>query len=267
MQPQRPKRGIPKAERKYKYGSQRKKLEAQRQRRDTAREAAGKKPLIRPLKIDLKKSRKGYAAFQIGPRQIVRVPLKTMFGNLRGVHLLSDGEILIVRGGSIITLLGCQVKKGIGTDVIPGRGAPFFFAREDLAHMLIPERMRRLGLGKKFASRAERSVRSQNPVKRTGDRPSLGSPERKIEFYTKHSFTPAPFEKIFKSLGYERQGQSEKFEKQGKFVPTDDLNRYCKFEAIDPRTGKAKMYVFMPDGRLVKRPGRLVPTMREEAPK
>ncbi|MCX6802420.1 MAG: hypothetical protein NT067_04905 [Candidatus Diapherotrites archaeon] len=261
--PQKSRRRIPKAERKYKYPNQREKLEAKRQRRDTARGAAGKKPLVWPLEIDLQKSNNRYAAFWIGPEQEIMVPLKTIFGNLRGAHLLSDGKIIIARGGSIISLLECQLKKGIGTDVIPDKGAPFFFAREDLAHMRIPERMRGLGLGKKFASRAERHVRSQNPAKRAGNRPSFGNPGRKIEFYSEHSFKPGKFEGIFKSIGYERQGQSENVTKQGRFVPTDDLEKYCKIEAIDPRTGKAKMFVFTPDGKLVKRSGRLVPVVKQ----
>lgn len=58
-------------------------------------------------------------------------------------------------------------------------------------------------------------------------------------------FVSNKFLNIFKRLHYKEFAEGKKLiSKGGKFNPRDDLSKWHRIEAIDPKTGKARIFTF-----------------------
>jgi hypothetical protein len=88
--------------------------------------------------------------------------------------------------------------------------------------------LRGSGLGLKSASKAEREIRARQ----------MGV----------HSFPlVVEFERLYKKLGYQTTSKRQygaDMQKSGKFLQKDDLDKFHRIEAIDPKTGKARIFTF-----------------------
>lgn len=194
-----------------------------------------KKPLVEPLTIASEKVReyalkKKEMVFYDGEKRIV-LPLDLNAKRLVGVYRIPDGGIITVRfieGGGQIYVFKLDSKKNSEEGIYS-----FFEVGSDLGHMDLDWRLRGHGLGIKAASIAERRVRARGGGKHSFE--SLGQ-----------------FVRIFEKLGYEEKGaglqptykRTSRMEKSGKFQPKDDLNKFYRIEAIDPKNGKARLFYF-----------------------
>ena len=95
--------------------------------------------------------------------------------------------------------------------------------------MLVDRDLRGQTLGLKAASKAERHIRAKQ------DGGHVFSADRR-------------FENLFKKLGYEKMEEMPPncviLKKSGKHQPKDDLAEHHRIEAVDPKTGKAKIFTF-----------------------
>ncbi len=216
--------------RKPKFRGKLSKWEKRRIVRGFARQAAGKEFLAKPLTIAPAAERnsalrEGKMFFYDGTK---RVTVKLFFPNknfpLQGVYKTADDSIITLRA----------VKNG--QDVLVGKIFPFgesighgwFSKAPDLAHMELSPSIIGEGIGLKGVSKAERHQRGT----KRGE----------------HSFSLVPrftlkFKRLFEKLGYSDKGNGL-MEKKGKFQPKDDLENWHRIEAIDPKTGKARVFSF-----------------------
>jgi len=152
---------------------------------------------------------------------------------LVGVYKVPSNEIFTLRAG-LTHLWVYQLEHNKQGFVENPADAGYFSKLPDLAHM----DLRRLnltgrGLGLKGASKAERHQRAL-----------LGGT---------HSFEAGPrFQRFFERLGYEKTGEIWSKEvgalfqmkKTGKFQKKDNLSKFYRIEAIDPKNGKARIFTF-----------------------
>lgn len=108
-----------------------------------------------------------------------------------------------------------------------------FEAEKDIGHMYLPENLRGTGLGAKFATRADRHVRQ-----RASGTSAFWMRQARMEL----------FDRVLTKIKYKR-GQSEGtdiwiYSKKGKAKKTSDMKRFHLIEAVDPKTGKIREYVF-----------------------
>ncbi len=215
--------------------NRKRKAEKRRISRQYARKAAGKKPLVEPLKIASKAEREralreGKMVFYDGSQ---RIELPLFLGpfklRLSGIYRV---------GKAIITL---RLTSGVGTSInvfelkkgpkgfVEGNIYSIFSRTPSLGHMILDESLRGRGLGLKAVSKAERHVRATQQ----------GSHKFKV---------PPKFKRLFEKLGYEETGRlvdrNIEIRKKGKFQPLDDLDKFHRIEAIDPKTGKARIFTF-----------------------
>jgi len=257
--PKPPKRK-PKRSPKYKT------LVGKRVRRDNRRVEQGKKPLAQPLEIASAEERqealkKGKLVFY-GGKQRIELPLVLEFtrsakntakftGFLQGVYrtgrkfyTLRSRELGILRTIELFELTKkgrhyiekpVNVKTSVKSDAFPNLRyfelPSFFYSQPDLAHMRIPEEMRGSGIGLKAASKTERDQRS------------LRDGKHKFEMDKQSTFLRYG---LFEKLGYRILRRSGKVYavKVGKHQPKDNLKKFHRIEAIDPKTGKARIYTF-----------------------
>ncbi len=232
------------------------KFDRARVNRNKNRKKKGKKPLAMPLEIASKAEREkalkeGKMVFLDGEKRI-ELPLVSKFDYgimtnafLQGVYKTPKGKIIALRSFSsfgIKCIVLFSVSKGknsyaekvIKTSIFSGKhymDNKSNFKRVNLPHMKIPRRLRKIGLGLKAVSKTEREQRALN--------------EGKYGFLmNKHS----PFSGLFEKLGYKLDYESFRgfisAQKKGKHQPKDDLNKFHRIEAIDPKTGKAKIFTF-----------------------
>ncbi len=222
---------------------------AKRKRRNKRRIEQGKKPLVQPLQIALNAERnsalkKGIMVFFNGKKRI-ELPMKLMLNEgknigifnmlLQGVYKTAKGRIITVRSEHSTDLMLFEVKNGKETLIkspIKKSNEDYdnFFARgNDLAHMNIDNSLKGQGLGLKILSKAEREQRAKQKGK------------HKFRIFRKSQFPP-----LFKKLGYSVKKDLIAFtaEKKGRFQPKDNLNKFHRIEAIDPKTGKTKIFTF-----------------------
>ena len=203
--------------------------------------------MVMPLVIGDKSEREaalkdGLMVFRDGER-LIRLPLVTDSGlgkpfRLQGVYQVDNGELYAMRS---------EVPGKIGyhcmhlfevTDV----GDPplelevegdFFSIGENLGHMELSHDKRRMSLGVRSASKAERSVRARH-----GGR---------------FDFTTATlFEGLYRKLHYRvvpdsKKGDIVDVERSEIHQPFDNLDEYHRIEAIDPKTGKTRVFTFTID--------------------
>jgi len=233
-------------ERKPKFAGMKTKREKRRIARDYAREAIRwegdkkQKPLAKPLTIAPLEERmaalkKGKMVFYDG-RERIELDLSRTERKLVGVYKIGNA-LLTVRVDPHGLMGICEVEKsGQGFLEKPAMQSGFresyFCAMPDLGHMELQQPLRGHGLGKKAVSRAERHVRAQ----------ARGT----------HSFiAPEKFRPLFEKLGYVKVLTFQRFgkevhllEKSGKYREEDNFSTHYGFEAIDPKTGKARMFYF-----------------------
>jgi hypothetical protein len=106
----------------------------------------------------------------------------------------------------------------------------FFAQSEELGHMLLPEKLKHRGIGLTAVSKTERHMRAEQ--------------KGKHQFETVQMFTTL-FERLgYKKIDPENFGRIQTVHKEGKHQPKDNLDQYHRIEAIDPKTGKAKLFTF-----------------------
>ncbi len=212
------------------------KYEKRRITRQQARKSRGKLPLVKPLQIAPARER----ANALGRRCMVfydsggkvEVPLERYGRNLQGVYKTHDGRLITLRSDPASELLSNIVVGELS--LVAGRffespmGVNFVSKDEDLAHMELDSGLRGQGLGLKAASKAERHVRSGKSGKHEFELHNPG------------------FIDIFKKLGYAyRDGFWPTLRKSGKSRYFDDINKFHRIEAIDPRTKKTRIFTFL----------------------
>jgi hypothetical protein len=235
--------------RKPKFASILTKWEKRRIARRFTRRAQGKKPLAEPLQIAQAKERQealknGKMVFYDGNQRIelpliLESPLVGSVCALQGVFKIAQGKIFTMRG----------VERGAFNPRPPSIEyfnlrkygkicveKPILFGKEpmewafrdsELGHMMLTAELRGYGLGLKAASKTEREQRA----KRHG----------------KHGFeSETKFVDLFRKFGYAAYlGATEALlTKKGKFQPLDGLDKFHRIEAIDPKTGKARIFTF-----------------------
>lgn len=237
--------------RKPKFAGKETKWESKRRNRPAKRAAQGKLPLVEPLIIAPVEERQaalkqGKMVFYDGAARI-ELPLVTYrllttrraggfddAQRLAGVYKAPSSGIFTLRSGLThlwVYKLG-HTKKGF---VENPTDAGYFSKLADLGHMdLRRSNLMGRGLGVKGASKAERHQRALHKGK--------------------HSFEMLPkFQRIFTKIGYENRGTVRrkdevnsrfKMKKTGKAQPKDNLKKFYRIEAIDPKNGKARMFTF-----------------------
>lgn len=225
--------------RKPKFAEKETKWELKRQRRTKRRIQFRKKPLAEPLIIAPVKERQealkqGKMVFYNGKERI-ELPLVSLAEErLSGVYS-ANGRIIAAR---FFTLGGksqfriYELSQGIER-AMPALGnwqnvwSAFFSANPDLAHMILPIGLRKTSLALKIVSKADRHVRAKHEGYNSIPNTSNES-----------------FNRLFRRLKYRPNSQVPFLEKQGKSNPKDNLDNNFRIEAIDPKTGKAKMFTF-----------------------
>ncbi len=255
MPPKKPSKPVAKA-RKPKFKSKRTKCEKRKIVRRLAREAKpGKKPLAEPLTIAPAAERnaafkKGKMVFYDG-RKKLSIPIHSSAKFLGCAHTLHLAGVYKIAGNSagnkyvglfFTTIASYQqinihllVEKSNGV-LEPGKYLGYAAAEHDLGHMEVRQDFKRRGLALKAALRGERHVRST----------------RKGKHLFKLRAVHAGFEEIIKKLDYRvldlySSPYNERvliMQKNGKHQPKDNLNEFVRIEAIDPKTGKERMFSF-----------------------
>lgn len=227
--------------RKKKFAGKKTKWQKRRIARRFARNAKGKKPLVEPLTIAPVQERQaalkqGKIVFYNGKQRIELPLVDRRHDNLAGIYKVGN-RLLTLRVGESKMMDLLELEK-LGSVFLekPVRQSvfreSFFLVAQDLGNMELRKGLRGRGLGLKAASKAERHVRAQNKGP--------------------HSFLVLKkFKPLFEKLGYEDKGAFKKFgeehhlmEKSGKFNPKDDLSKWHRIEAVDPKDGKARMFYF-----------------------
>ena len=216
------------------------KWELKRLKRPEKRIRKSKIPLAEPLTIASTAKRnaalkKGKLIFYDGKKPVV-VNLFSSEKNemsLQGIYKTSKGRYITLRftGSGFAGISLFELKKTpIGWIELSNHGS--VSADPNLGHMILPLEIRGESLGLKAVSKAERNVRAMKGKK--------------------HRFkVRLKFGNLFMKLGYEivkRDGMMFVVEKSGKHQPKDDLNKFHRIEAIDPKTGKARIFTFKIQG-------------------
>ncbi|MBN2517253.1 MAG: hypothetical protein JXB14_00250 [Candidatus Altiarchaeota archaeon] len=231
--------------RKPKFIGKRTKWEKKRAVKRVSRAAAGKKPVVEPLQIApvaerQKALRQGRMVFYDGGERI-EVDLKGGvlggIGALQGMYKTFDGRVILLRSDYtpvVPTIDLFELRRGASGILEENRLPDNFFqrVREELSHIKIDENLRGQKMGLKGLSKTERDARSVQ--------------EGYNRQYVLRKFTPK-FLRL--RYGYARpttwdMGVWDDLEKRGKHQPKDDLEGYHRIEAIDPKTGKARIFTF-----------------------
>jgi len=236
--------------RKAKFQGKKTKWEIKRDKRPAKRAKEGKKPLVEPLEIVSTVERNAAATagkmiFKDGKKKI-ELPLILNHsdfgkGSLQGVYKRANGNFVTLRafpenrGERRPAFIGFFSRERDGSERIIriNWGDPAFAYRQpDLAHLQVKESMLREGLGLKAGSKAEREQRAI-----AGDKG-----KRMHRFYSGLKFI-----EFFEKLHYWAQGTL--MTKYGNFNPRDDLSKWHRIVAIDPKNGKARMFSFEIGGK------------------
>ncbi|MFA4855923.1 MAG: hypothetical protein WC634_05055 [archaeon] len=221
--------------RRPKFVGKKTKWEKRRIVRRFARAAKGKKPLVELLTIASPEERaaaleREKMVFYDGPQRI-ELPLVSKRGeeSLQGIYKV--GRDLVVFRHPLTRSASNWMKAlkyniGFGEEYV--KDFSFFSTVPDLAHMEVNPLWRGRGLGLKGASKAERHVRAT----KSGRYISNPGPNL-FEIFRKLGFRESPFRMYSGKIG-----------KLGKFNEQDNLLKYHVIEAIDPKTGKARLFRF-----------------------
>ncbi len=234
--PQRAKRKIP---RKFGVKNSHKmtKWEKRRISRAYARKASGKKVLVQPLTMS-EKGIAGKSIVLLDGRKEVRVPLHFQNMPLQGVYKTPSGSIITVRflesvPGYIEEIKLYELKNGHESIIEDAKSQAFSWAVPDLGHMYLPKELRGTGIASKIASRADRHVRSRQLGKNA---------------FSLSDFRARLFDEILTRIGYKKtkvaNGKIWNYKKSERVKKTADLKKFHSIEAIDPKTGRVKEYVF-----------------------
>lgn len=238
--------------RKPKFEGKKTKWEKKRTTRPYARQAKGKKPLVEPLMIaPLQERRKalkeGRMVFYERKKKIELPLVFSSYGCndiLQGLFNLQGKKVVLrfnPRGREFRFFELKHVDKKYLEEYISG----FVWAfSEDFGHMWLDKKFRGHGLGIKTASKSERIARAEQGGK--------------FSFVSN-----SMFEKMFKNLGYSvvrrftgpKKSKRVELRKEGKRKlnknreSLDDLSKFHRIEAIDPKTGKARIFTFPIKGK------------------
>lgn len=209
------------------------KWEKRRIARRFARVAGGKKLLVESLTIALRPEReaalkRGKIALYDGGRKVELDLASQRRGDLQGVFREHGGRIIVLRSGLFeeTKVINFYIVKG-NTEM---RIKNAFALRRASGQLLIPEEFGGQGLGLKAGSKIERDLRAK-----CGGEGII---------YNDCDTMQA----LFGKLGYRRNASAKEIAhvitKSGKFVSKDNLDRFHRIEAIDPKTGKARIFTF-----------------------
>jgi len=258
-------------ERKQKFAGIRTKWEKRRIVRVMQKRARGRTPAAGLLEIaqgsEMREAlKKGNMVFYDGNRRIELrlVEGATLRKPLQGVFKALNGEIIVLRGSMCysVRINKPPVKSLVFYRIADPRKVPaecveipsFFHRTHNLGHMLLPAELRGELLAIRAVSKAEREQRALGQVMH-----GRGRTGRSM-----HSFTQdGTFQRIFERLGYRALRDSTNtstdadtylyqlgeprlslMSKSGKFQPKDNMDEYHRIEAIDPKTGKARIFTF-----------------------
>jgi hypothetical protein len=257
---------VPKSKRTYKYPDELAKRAAKVARRQEVRLKQGKKPLAVPLEIIPEKTGKGCLAFksQIGE---ISVQLQNSLGCLQGIYQMNGNHIVTVRSSGATGEFSLKVydfspqrmaetgrtergwfnveEGGASRRVSLSSDRPeeigWFDAEGDLAHHHVDLSVKRRGLGQKIQSKIDRHTRSMPEAE--GKKTWIGAygfrtDSRLIGFFKRLDYKITP-------LGDGKFSVS----KSGKTRKTNDMRRFHTIEAVDPKTGRAREYVFPVSGK------------------
>ncbi|MBN1941292.1 MAG: hypothetical protein JW772_03865 [Candidatus Diapherotrites archaeon] len=237
--------------RKPKFVGKKTKWEKKRIVKRHMRKAAGKKPVVEPLVIAPVAERnaalkEGKMAFYDGKERIEVKLFKGAWPGTKvfqGIYKLEDGHYVVLRDaryGSAIFLfelkrIGKEYCEIVSADEL--FNPDFVVKSPDLSHMRLRENMRGKGLALKAVSKGERSVRATQQG---------GHAFRVLEGPNVSASTERAFKGVFSKLGYHSKGSAiaHIVEKKGRHQPKDDLGKFHRIEAIDPKTGKARIFTF-----------------------
>ncbi len=223
--------------RKKKFAGKKTKWEKRRIVRRITRTVKGKKPLVEPLTIAPANERQaalreGNMVFYDGKQRVV-LPLDFKSGNapdgrLQGVYKLENSLFVFRRSLDIAHknwMILLKIKNA--GNRIEEAQVGYFFLDKALGHMDLSKEIKGHGLGLKGTSKTERHIRNL----------SEGS----------HKFKAGKnFVKLFEKLGYKKgnRPQDRLMEKSGKLQRKDNIDQFHRIEAIDPKTGKARIFTF-----------------------
>ncbi len=225
--------------RKPKFVGKKTKWEKRRIARRFARTAKGKLPLAEPLTIASNQERqaalkKGKMVFYDGKKRI-ELPFVITSGliknRLGGVYKMPDGKIITMRITNRLIGL-CELAKAgfelpiANTFFLRGSEKRLLFDGFDIGHMEIDNSLKGFGLALKAASKTEREVRARLEGRHT------------------FGFHTGKFKKLYEKLGYNQTDELLWWTKKGKLQPKDNLQEFYRIEAIDPKTGKARIFTF-----------------------
>ena len=230
--------------RKPKFQGIKTKWEIKREKRPAKREKRGKKPLAEPLTIAPALERNaaaknGKMVFYDGGKR-VEVPLiekhtlfgKSLPGTLQGVYKRANGQIILFRAFSSKqerkALIGFLARNKLGGESFITNNfneITFALRNVDLGHVLVHGIMR----GESFALKAVSKTEREQRAKARG----------------KHSFYEKRFTRLFQRLHYSQVDRSLISKGRAKkFNPKDNLGKWHRIEAIDPKNGKARLFTF-----------------------
>jgi hypothetical protein len=156
-------------------------------------------------------------------------------GVLQGIYKTPDGRLFVLRiahkkRSRILRTLDFYRMLPTAAGDLRESLFGFFSVEKDLAHMLSPSEG--FGMSLKGASKAERHVRARR---------------RGTHTFTVRAGTPPGITRVLFRLHYRTSslaGRDKTITKDAKFQPLDDLDKFHRIEAIDPKTGKARIFTF-----------------------
>jgi len=208
--------------------------------RQHGRKARGKKPLAEPLTMSKQEVVKGNLILKNGRRN-VSIPLMLEGEALQGVYRMENGEIVIARSMVGPTVYPQKIRlfkvvEGFERRIKDEKDFAFFEipkGKDDLGHMYLPEKFRGTGIAGRHASRVDRHYRQRR--------------QRKNTFWMS-KYRKELFDGILKKIGYTRGKVEEHdlwiYHKTGEVRRETDMSQFHLIEAIDPKTGRKREYVF-----------------------
>src|SRR3989338_5079799 len=223
-----------------------------RKARRLQRESEGRKPLAEALTIafpeELGRAIKRNELIFFDGKTRISLPLSRRFlgksNDLQGLYKIDENKYISFRSsieegfGVKLPMINFYSVELIGKTVLELPLKSNFVTRgRELAHMKIEDELRGRGLVLKALSKTEREARS------------IAESNGLIHF------TSNPmFQEIFEKLGFKKAGEMKNpvepeksrviLMKKAKPNPEDNMAKYHRIEAIDPKTGKAGMFTF-----------------------
>lgn len=179
-------------------------------------------------------------------------------GSLQGVYKTNDGSLYSLRASPHrLFVFTVRPIDSLWHEKVVGQ---FLNKGGDLAHMLLPLDLRKTGFAEKGALKADKDVRSRTGGSHTFSQDYF--PTLPLESEGGATLTPSASDQIgsvlrrigYTNIAYNQLGTSsgpfgiaqgvKYWSKTGKSNPKDDLSKYHRIEAIDPKTKRIRVYTY-----------------------